>query len=92
MQRALLAELDRIPQFPALAEEARRAALGLAQLVAAFRGEIQRADFELALHVACNAAFSLTHRGLFPRPDGVSDARYRDEIVALLSAYLRQRE
>lgn len=88
LQDALLRELDRVPQFPALVEEARQAARGLGELLSAFRAEIRRSDLELALHVVCNAAFSLTHRGLFPRPADVDEGRYRDEVVSLLTAYL----
>ncbi|MFZ5893192.1 MAG: TetR/AcrR family transcriptional regulator [Myxococcota bacterium] len=89
LQRALLEQLDRIPQFPALIEEARDAALGLGQLLSAFQSEIKRPDAALAIHVVCNAAFSLTHRGLFPRPPATDDAAYKREIVTLLTAYLQ---
>jgi hypothetical protein len=54
----------------------------------AFRHQIRDGDLDTMLHVAANATFSLTHRGVLPRPAELDDAALREQIVELLLGYL----
>lgn len=88
LQVALLQVLDRIPQFASLRSHATRTAAEFAQVLAPLVSEITRPDWQTALFVVCNAVFSLTHRGVLPRPPGLGDAAIKREILALVVPYL----
>lgn len=88
LQAALLEQMQRIPQFPALGEAAAQAAAGLLELVRAFRADIRHEDMNLALYIVGNAAFSITHRGVFPRPAQYDDAIIQEHLTDLLLSYL----
>lgn len=91
LQVALIQVLDRIPQFTALRSHANRTAAEFSQVLAPLAAEITRTDWQAALFVVCNAVFSLTHRGVLPRPTGIDDAALKREILALVVPYLTGR-
>lgn len=92
LQTALLQMLDRIPQYPALRAEASQTMLQFGELLAPLVGDVTRPNLGRALFVVCNAVFSLTHRGVVPRPADLSDDELRQEILALVLPYLTTSE
>jgi len=88
LQVALLQLLDRIPQFSSLRSQATRTAAEFAQVLAPLTSGIAGPHVQTALFVVCNAVFSLTHRGVLPRPVNISDAELKQEILALVVPYL----
>lgn len=90
LQQSLLELLDRIPQYPALRSEAAQTTLEFTQLLTPLVSDVRRPNLGRALFVVCNAVFSLTHRGILPRPKELGDEELRQEILDLVLPYLTE--
>lgn len=92
LQQALLDQMPTLGRYFDLRERVRRAAVPLRALLEAHAGEIRRANLDLACHVLVNAVQSLTHDGILPRPEELSDDELLDELTHLVVGYLRDPE
>lgn len=59
-----------------------------AHLLAPLIGESRGPMLERSMFVICNAVFSLTHRGVLPKPTALSDEDLKQEILDLILPYL----
>lgn len=85
---ALLEQMPTLGRYFDLRERVRRAAVPLRALLEEHAGEIRRTNLDLACHVLVNAIQSLTHDGILPRPEGLSDDQLLDELTHLVVGYL----
>ena len=92
LHQALLDQMPNIGRYFDLRERVRRAARPLRALLDAHASEIRRTNLDLCCHVLVNAIQSLTHDGILPRPEGVSDDELLDELTHLVVGYLTDSE
>ena len=92
LQQALLEQMPTLGRYFDLRERVRRAAEPLRAMLDAHASEIQRKNLDLACHVLVNAIQSLTHDGILPRPEGLSDDELLDELTHLCVGYLMDAE
>jgi len=92
VHRALLQAMPHVGRHPLLVERVRASAAGLRMLLERHAPEIAHPDLDLATHVLVNAIHSLTHDGVLPRPEDLSDERLAGEVERLLVGYLRLSE
>ena len=88
LQQALLEQMPTLGRYFDLRERVRRAAEPLRAMLEAHASEIRRTNLDLACHVLVNAIQSLTHDGILPRPEGLSDDDLLDELTHLVVGYL----
>ncbi|HEY6722858.1 MAG TPA: TetR/AcrR family transcriptional regulator [Polyangiaceae bacterium] len=88
LQLALLEQMPTLGRYFDLRERVRCAAMPLRALLEAHAGEIRRTNLDLACHVLVNAIQSLTHDGILPRPEALSDEALLDELTHLVVGYL----
>lgn len=84
MQRTLEA-MAFLGRYPALAARVRDGANMIRSLLEAHRVQL---DLDVAAHVLTNTIHSLTHDGVLPRPESLSDEALVREVMRVVRGYL----
>ncbi|MBL9038724.1 MAG: TetR/AcrR family transcriptional regulator, partial [Archangium sp.] len=88
LMRHTLASLQHLGRFESLKDKAQRAGEFLHAVLERHRGALAGRDLDLVAHVLANAVHSLTHDGIFPRPDTLDDDTLATELSRLMRGYL----
>jgi AcrR family transcriptional regulator len=91
LMNAAIAAMPLVGHHPLLVERVRQASEGLHLLLQANAARWPGVNVELITHVVVNATLSLTHDGILPRPDWMTDEQLADEAIRLVNGYLKAR-
>ncbi len=91
LMRAAMTAMPLVGHHPLLVDRVRQASEGLRMLLHANAERWPGVNADLVTHVVVNSVLSLTHDGILPRPDWVTDDQLADEIIRLACGYLRAR-
>lgn len=91
LMNAAIAAMPLVGHHPLLVERVRQASEGLRMVLHANAERWPGVNVDLITHVVVNATLSLTHDGILPRPDWMTDEQLADEAIRLVHGYLKAR-
>lgn len=85
LHKALLRNVPRVGHHESLVRKVAHTAEGMRALLAPL---VAPAELAIATHVMTNAVHAITHSGILPQPDWLSDEALADEAMRLIRGYL----